>query len=278
MKRNLLLLAIIAMAGYANAQIIITGIANDVKGADGNYEYIQLLATEDIDFAKTPYALVTCTNAATAEPNPGTAPDGGWATGGGRTYKFNLSSGNVKTGECFYVGGIRKRINGAKSTDIKEAKWIRAIDYKASEGDDFGAPTGGILPNSGNAGGVALFTGLSVTESSIPLDAVFFGGKGKTVMVDVKNNKGYRVPKNDHYDPANPSNGTAQPFFYQGKNTYVISYLNPAEQGAFMMLGGEYDAKSKVWKTKRTANYLVMSDSTVLEEIEKGKNVTILSK
>ena len=278
MKRNLLLLAIMIMAGYTNAQIIITGIANDVKGADGNYEYIQLLATEDIDFAKTPYALVTCTNANTAEPNPGAAPDKGWATGGGRTYKFNLTAGSVKKGDFFYVGGNNKRINGAKSTDIKEAKWIRAIDYKTSEGDDFGAPTGGVLPNSGNAGGVALFAGLSVTESTIPLDAIFFGGKGKTVMVDIKNNKGYKVPKNDHYDPINASNGTTQPFFYQGKNTYVISYLDPAEQGAFMMLGGEYDVKNKTWKKKRVVNYFIMSDNTTLGEIEKGKNVTVLSK
>lgn len=274
MKRNLLLLAIIIMAGYANAQIIISGIANDVKGADANYEYIQLLATEDIDFAKTSYALVTCTNAGTAIPNPGEPPVAGWATGGGRTYKFDLNAGNVKAGEFFYVGGSNKRINGAKSTDIKDAKWIRTIDYKNNNGDGFGDATGGLLPNSGNAGGVALFAGTVVEESSVPMDVVFFGGKGKATIVNQSLGKGYRVADNDHYS----SNSGAQPFFFQGKNTYVISYINPAEQGAFIILGGEYDTKNKVWKKKRTANYFVMSDNTTLDEIEKNKGVTLLSK
>ncbi|WP_353139939.1 hypothetical protein [Pseudopedobacter sp.] len=274
MKKELLLLAIIAMAGYANAQIIITGIANDVKGADANYEYIQLLATEDIDFAKTSYALVTCTNAGTAMPNPGEAPVTGWATGGGRTYKFNLNTGNVKAGEFFYVGGSNKRINGSKSTDIKDAKWIRTIDYKNGSGDGFGEATGGLLPNSGNAGGIALFVGTAVEESSKPIDVVFFGGKGRATILNQALGRGYRVADNDNYN----SNAGTQPFFLQGKNTYVISYIDPAEQGAFMMLGGEYDAKNKSWKRKRSVNYFVMADNTTVDEIEKGKGVTLLSK
>lgn len=274
MKKNLLLLAIMIMAGHTNAQIIITGIANDVKGADANYEYIQLRATEDIDFANTPYALVTCTNAATAEPNPGEAPEKGWATGGGRTYKFNLNEGSVKAGEFFYVGGSQKRINGAKSTVIKDAKWIRTIDYKNNNGDGFGDASGGILPNSGNAGGIALFAGTAVEESSKPIDVVFFGGKGKATIINEPLARGYRVADNDNYN----SNAGAQPFFLQGKNTYIIPYINPAEQGAFIMLDGEYDAKNKVWKKKRTANYFVMSDNTSLNEIEKGKGVTSLTK
>ncbi|RYE12031.1 MAG: hypothetical protein EOP51_32270, partial [Sphingobacteriales bacterium] len=57
--------------------VIITGFVNDAKGGDANYEYFQFMATRDINFEETPMAVVTCTNAGTAEPYKGTAPAGG---------------------------------------------------------------------------------------------------------------------------------------------------------------------------------------------------------
>jgi hypothetical protein len=256
--------------------VVITGYVNDAKGADGNYEYAQFLATKAIDFEKTPMSVVTCTNAGTAAPNAGAAPGSGWATGGGRTYKFNLTSGTVAKGEFFYVGGINKKINGQNSTDISSSKWIRAIQYSTTDGDGFGSLSGGLLPNSGNAGGIAIFEGINVIETSVPVDAVFFGGVGKTTIFDAVNNKGYRIPDNDRYSSVDPTSGAEQPFLYQGSNAYVITFTT-ADIGDFVKLGGNFDAVAKKWITPRTFTHYTMSATSTLTEIEAGSNVTTLS-
>src|SRR5690606_8519812 len=98
------------------APVLITGFVSDAKGTDANNEYIQLMATEDIDFAVTPYSLVTTNNAGASTPTG--FPQNGWATGGVRTYKFNLTSGIAKKGDFFYVGGTTKMINGPSSTSM----------------------------------------------------------------------------------------------------------------------------------------------------------------
>lgn len=257
-------------------KIIITGFANDVKGSDGNYEYVQMIATTDIDFSKTPFSVITCTNAGAAAPNAGAAPGAGWATGGGRTYKFNLKSGIVRKGEFFYVGGSNKKINGPNSTDISGAKWIRTIAYVTNAGDGLGDKSGGLLPNSGNAGGIALFAGTNIKEETVPMDVVFFGGTGKTTIVDIVNGKGYRVAENDRYS-ATDASGNAQPFFYQGTNTYVITYLDPSDQGDFVKLGGNFDVATKQWITPRAFNHFIMTPTTNLTEIETGSDVIVLS-
>ncbi len=73
------------------APVLITGFMSDVAGGDGNYEYVQLMATTDIDFAKTPYAVVVTNNANASTPTG--YPTNGWATGNMRTYKMSLSQG-----------------------------------------------------------------------------------------------------------------------------------------------------------------------------------------
>ncbi|MGX5689235.1 DUF5689 domain-containing protein [Arcticibacter tournemirensis] len=257
--------------------VIITGFVNDAKGSDGNYEYFQFMATETIDFSVTPMSVVTCTNGNSAAPNPGAAPGGGWATGGGRTYKFDLTEGVVNKGDFFYVGGSNKRINGANTTNISSAKWIRSINYGSNDGDGFGTKNGGLLPNSGNAGGIALFAGTNVTETSIPVDAVFFGGDGTTTIVDVANAKGYRVPENDHYNPENAETLEDQPFFYQGSNTYKLPHQNPDNTGVFVKLGGVFNPITKAWVTPRGYVHYLMSATSTLSDIETG-GVTVLSE
>ncbi|HZH36620.1 MAG TPA: DUF5689 domain-containing protein, partial [Flavisolibacter sp.] len=84
------------------ASIIITGYLVDPPGTDANYEYIQLMATKNIDFAVTPFSVVTTNNAGANIPTG--FPAEGWATGSQRTYKFNLNSGTVQKGQYFYVG------------------------------------------------------------------------------------------------------------------------------------------------------------------------------
>ena len=251
-----------------NNTVFITGLVSDAKGADGNYEYFQLIATKDVDFSKTPMALVTCTNAGSAVPYKGAAPGGGWATGGGRTYKFNVTQGTVKKGDFFYIGGSFKRINGPNSTVIDNANWVRDIAYNAEGGDGFGDKTGGLLPNSGNAGGVAIFDGIAVGETTIPVDVVFYGGTGLTTIFDEVNLVGYRVANNDHYNRTDATTKAEQPFFYQGTNDYVIPHQNPSNLGLFTKLGGVFNAKTKKWTTARTHVFYEMSQTSELSEIE----------
>lgn len=254
---------------------VITGFVNDSKGSDGNNEYFQFLATRDIDFEKTPMAVVTSTNAGTATPYAGTAPAGGWATGGGRTYKFNLTAGSVKKGEFFYVGGSGKKINGPNTTDISSSKWIRAIAYVTNGGDGFGSASTGLLPNSGNAGGIAIFEGTNITETSVPVDLVFFGGTGKGTIYNATDNVGYRIVNNDHYQVKDAATGTEQPFFFQGTNNYIIPHQSPADQGIFVKLGGVYNVKTKVWDTPRAYTNYLMTATSAVSEIETV-NVTTL--
>lgn len=262
-------------------KILITGYVNNSAGGDGNNEYIQLIATDDIDFKKTPFSLITCYNAGGTSPNPGAAPGAGWVTGGGRTYKFNLSSGLVKKGEFFYVGGSNKRINGANSTDISSAKWIRSIAYTANAGDNgVGDKSTGLFPNSGNASGIAIFAGTNIKEETVPLDIVFFGGKGKTTIVDEVNGRGYRIADNDHYSAVEEGTTNTQPFFYQGTNLYVIDHYSgtEADKGFFVKLGGEFNTTTKTWTTPRGHLYYNMTISTLLSEIETGSDVIKLSE
>jgi hypothetical protein len=85
------------------AAVVITGYLVDPAGTDANYEYIQCLATRNIDFAVTNFSVVTTNNAGTSTPI--NYPTTGWATGDLRTYKFDLTSGTVARGEYFYIGG-----------------------------------------------------------------------------------------------------------------------------------------------------------------------------
>jgi len=255
--------------------VVIIGLVSDAKGADGNYEYVQFLATRDIDFTATPMAVVASTNAGANAPYAGKAPQGGWATGGGRTYKFNLSEGSVKKGEFFYVGGSNKKINGPNSTDISTAKWIRTIAYTTTAGDGFGSASAGLLPNSGNAGGIAIFEGTNVVETSIPVDVVFYGGTSKTTIFDEVGNFGYRIVDSDHYQTVDPATGTAQPFFFQGTNNYIIPHQSPADQGMFLKLGGVYNTTTKTWEVARTSTFDLMTATSALSEIETGGVTTI---
>ncbi|WP_412468932.1 DUF5689 domain-containing protein [Pedobacter sp. KLB.chiD] len=260
--------------GLGKFPVVITGIVADAKGGDGNYEYVQFRATRDIDFTKNPLSVITCTNGGTAAPYAGTAPAGGWATGGGRTYKFNLTSGTVAKGEFFYVGGSNQRINGANSTSLSTSKWIRSIAYVTNDGDGFGSKSSGIFPNSGNAGGVAVFEGTIINETSVPLDVVFFGGSGKTTLYNAVNNYGYRVVNNDHYNTIDPATATDQPFFFQGTNQYIIPHSAVADLGLFLKLGGSFNATTKTWTTARGGIYYQMSLTTSVSEIESGADVT----
>ena len=251
------------------ASIIISGFMADVRGGDGNYEYMQFVATRDIDFAATPFSVVVTNNAGASVPIG--LPSLGWATGSlastgnARTYKFNLTTGKVAKGEFFYVGGSAKMINGASSTSMASSKWIRAFNYSTTNGDGFGIKTSGLFANSGNASGFAVFEGTHVDVNSAPIDVVFIGSGGSLYG----GTTGYRIANTDFYDKVDVVSEelTPQPFYRSGTNTMNFGYLT-SDMGYFNKLGGVYNVALGKWVKARTQIPVLLTKTSVLAEIE----------
>ncbi|RZK80920.1 MAG: HAMP domain-containing histidine kinase, partial [Pedobacter sp.] len=216
---------------------IITGYFANPSGTDANYEYIQFMATQDLDFRQKPFSVYTTNNAGASTPLG--FPINGWNTGGLRTYKFNITKGTVAKGTFFYVGGF-KVISGVTSTDISNANWVVSKLYNDNPGDDgVGDVTANLLANSGNAAGMAIFPTINVALKSVPSDVVFFSGTGGTVFGD---GVGYSICNNDYYNVKNGN--TDQPFYRQGNNT--ARFVVPVDS-EFSYLGGVYDVATSKW-------------------------------
>ncbi len=255
--------------------IIITGFCNDPSGGDGNYEYIQLMANVDIDFKEVPFSLVTSNNAGKE------LHTAGWATGGGKTYKFNLTSGSVKKGEMFYVGGHRKLINGANSTSIASAKWIRVIETSKNPGDGFGNSNSNILANSGNAGGIAIFVGTNISEQSVPVDVVFFGGLATESIISSDKTHGYRIANTDHYAQYNAATGELTPFFSMGGDAKINDFRfehhggpTDTDIGYFFQLGGTFNTATRKWDNPRERTLILLDKQSTIQQIEQGNGMT----
>ena len=252
--------------------IIITGFVSDAKGADGNYEYIQFMATSDINFATTPFSVVVTNNAGASTPIG--LPKNGWATGGLRTYKINITSGSTKKGAFFYVGGTEKLINGKGSTDISSANWVRAVNYTTTNGDDFGTKTGGLLANSGNASGIAVFKGTKVDANTLPVDVVMIATNG-TVYDPTQPEYGYRIADNDLYKTVNLITLEPQPFFKSGNNTLSFPY-NASDLGYFNQLGGRYNITMGRWTERRNQKAILMAADSPLSFIEDSFSTKLM--
>lgn len=256
---------------YSIPKVIITGWSNDPAGTDANYEYMQFMATEDIDFAKTPYAVIVCNNAGASTPTG--VPARGWITGGMRTYKINLTSGTTKKGEFFYVGGTGQMINGPSSTSIAEVNWINAYAYNTKDGyDGVGTKTTNLLANSGNAYGVAIFLGKDITANSIPEDVMFVATGGTLVSATA----GYRIANTDFYDVINPISLASQPFYSSGTNKMALTYNTPSDAGYFNMMGGEFNMTLGRWTKARTKYAPLLTKDSKLSEIENPEYSTKL--
>jgi hypothetical protein len=251
------------------APIVITGFFADPPGTDANYEYIQLLATRDIDFAVENFTVVTTNNAGASTPSG--FPVKGWATGDLRSYKLELTSGKVTKGTFFYVGGAGKKIAGSASTSISSSNWIGAFNYSTINSANFstavpatfGTKTGNLLANSGNASGIAVFEGTNITEATTPVDVIFVATGGS--LYDANANVGYRITNTDFYDLKNAVSQANQPFYRQGTNTLSIPY-SPA--GNYAQLGGEYNLIIGRWSTVRSLVNLPLTNTAVLTDIE----------
>lgn len=216
--------------------LLISEFMADPTGNDSPNEFIELVATKNIDFSITPYTIVfNNNNVATAN---------GWAQGAAITYAFQISSGTVSAGDIIYVGG-----SGMIPTD----NVFRAIDYRTVTGDGgIGnvSATAGVLGNGGNnADGVAVFNVAAnlLTAGTVPIDAVFFGlGMGTAVVNSGLD--GYQLPINDHYN-----GGKLQ------SNSFFIN-SNPVS-GLTFKATGEYDVTTNTFTVPRTwVNNATFSD------------------
>jgi len=325
MKKTLLLLSSMLLIFSLHAQVVITGVMADPRWYDargdgatsqsvphiGGFEYIQLRATEDIDFSATPFALIVARNDAA---NPVTA--NGWAEGGDITFKFSLTSGTVSKGNFFYVGGLEKRIagykNGRKSTDISEtapieanrANWIRSINVSLGGDDGVGSapPMATGLMYTINPYAIAVFDTNTVLSTTKPIDAVFFSPSLAAIdyiKYDSDGNKGYLVPDNDLYNSsesayfcqndkntsyfeteqvAAPKNPVSKAQLNNGEtwdsaNTGTLSN-NDEGYGWFCKLGGVYDLGAETWVTPRSPVY----DRLMLVGTENSHQTLLLSR
>jgi hypothetical protein len=232
---------------------------------------MQFMATRDIDFSVTPFSVVVTNNANASTPTG--FPVNGWATGSMRTYKMNLTAGTAAKGSFFYVGGSGKLINGTSSTNIANANWIRAFNYTTTDGDGFGTKTTGLFANSGNASGLAVFEGTTITASSVPVD-VLFVATGGSLFTTTPSPRGYRITNTDWYDTKNPITLEDQPFYRSGSNTLNMTYTT-ADRGFFYKMGGEYNVALGRWMKARTQNNILLTKTSTLSEIE-GEGATKL--
>ncbi|KAJ3334056.1 hypothetical protein HDU93_008226 [Gonapodya sp. JEL0774] len=154
-----------------------------------DFDQVELVATEDIDFSITPWSVIWANN--------GGANANGWIQGGGVTYGFNINSGVITAGSVGYVGGTSMAPTGQK---------LRVINTGTTGGDSFGtAALSGVMGNGGsNADAIAVFNVpiSQVTSTTTPVDAIFYGTAVGTAFVSVG---GYQLPINDKY-----SGGTLQ--------------------------------------------------------------------
>src|SRR5215218_470465 len=171
----LLLASALLLQHAAHASpIVVSGWLTNVNGDDSPYEYAQFVATQDIDFAVTPFTIVW--NDVGGVGSTGTASfSDGWAGGSLLSYAFQLTSGTVTRGEVFYIGGSAQLLAGPGSTSFAGERWLRTINTSITNGDGFGsADVTGVFGNGGpNADGIAVFAGLasSITSTTVPLDS-----------------------------------------------------------------------------------------------------------
>jgi hypothetical protein len=287
--------------GSSAQELLITGFQSDPKGGDGGYEYVQMLATKDIDFTVTPYSIVFNNNAGTA--SSATPLDAGWATGGQRTIKWNITSGSVQKGKFFYFGFQGKRINGSAGAYPfpATANWYQKTyatsgtnlgDGGLVRASSFG--TSGPWANSGNACGVAIFKGITVTEASVPEDVLFVATGGAATIYDATKTpiSGYRICNNDWYsmysisiDPITYAPAVTPYLYYRSSgNTvnmpYPVNEKYPTaatDAGLYNMMGGVYNITLGRWTTarKQVVVELVQATATI-DTLETHPNVTKL--
>lgn len=221
------LAAVFLFTASAQGQgLVISEILANPSGTDSPFEYVELVATQSINFSTTPYTVVYTNN--------GTATSNGWIAGGVITYAFQISSGSVVSGQVVYVGGssMLPLSNGGTA--------IRSINTSTTNGDGFGMHSSDVLGNGGsNCDGVAIFStaAASITSSTVPVDGVFYGtGVGSAFKTTTT---GYQLPVNDKYS---------------GGKLLTTSYVAPDPGSAELVKAttGTFNTVSHTWTTSRS--------------------------
>lgn len=256
---TLLLTALTAPA----SPIVVSGWLTNVSGDDSPYEYTQLVATQEIDFALTPFTIVW--NDVGVAGSTGTASfSDGWAGGSLLSYAFQLTSGRVARGEVFYMGGSAQLLAGPGSASFADQRWLRTINTAAAGGDELGsADQTGVFGNGGpNADGIAVFAGLAdaITATTVPLDTVFFGNTMGTAR---PNDGGFKAARNDRY--------TSAGVFGDAGNSFLFSDL---QQNQFQRLAGTYNWASQQWEIARTGSVVQLSSASQVSAI--ATNITVV--
>jgi hypothetical protein len=289
--------------GISSQDLLITGFQSDPKGGDGGYEYVQMLATTDINFTTTPYSIVFSTNSGNS--SSATPLDAGWATGGQRTIKWNITSGSVLKGKFFYFGFQGKKINGSAgaysfpaATNYYQKSYLTTGTHPVTGSALANVGEGGLVhvsefstsgpwPNSGNTAGVAIFKGTAITEATTPEDVLFVATGGATTVYDDTKSPilGYRICNNDWYSmySLTINQATYKPVivpylhYRSAVNMTSMAYPTPTDIGYYSMMGGVYNMSLGRWTTarKQTIVELVQTTATI-DTLEKHPAVTRL--
>ncbi len=247
---------LLSAASGHSAAIVVSGWLTNVNGDDSPYEYAQFVATQDINFAATPYTIVWNDVGLVGSTGSASFSDG-WAGGSLLSYAFQLTNGLVTRGETFYVGGSGQRLAGASSVSFAEQRWLRVLNTSASSGDGLGTfDSTGVFGNGGpNADGIAIFAGLSgaITSTSVPIDAVFFGVSVGTAHPATG---GFKAADNDHY--------TSAGVFGDAGNSFLFPDL---AQNEFQRLAGTYNWMTGEWDSARSSNVVALNNGSQVSAI-----------
>ena len=218
------LLSIIGIHAQQGPGLIISEILPNPTGTDSPFELVELVATRTINFSSTPYTIVAANN--------GTATTQGWVAGGGLSYGFQISTGTVNAGDVVYVGGSSMATTGTI---------LRGINTGTTPGDGFGtANSGGVVGNGGtNADAIGVFNlpVASITNTSVPIDAVFYGSAIGTAVVNAGVD-GYQMPVND---------------LYRGGKLQTTDFLAPDPGSAqYIVASGAFNPTTGAFTTART--------------------------
>ena len=210
-------LALFLISTDAKAQLLISAYLPNAKGSDGNFEYIQLMALDSIDFTETPHTIITCNNGNALKTN-------GWVSGLTCTYAMEINSGSINRGETLYVGGINSVLNGPGSEDISDLNWVKQFDCLSMLGDggigSRRAKNFGFLGNGGDADGIAVFClkASEISAASIPSDALFYGD-----TITKSGTYGYTLPNGSLFDKDSkffPANSAKDNILYKVHGWY----------------------------------------------------------
>ncbi|MDF5722391.1 MAG: type I secretion C-terminal target domain-containing protein [Rhizonema sp. PD37] len=226
----------------SNPGLLISEIFTNPPGNDSPYEYVELLATQTIDFSANPYSVVFADN--------GTANTSGWIAGSNITYGFDITSGVVNAGDVVYVGGSSLAPTGTR---------LRTINTGTTNGDRFGnANSGGVLGNGGsNADAVGVFNVdiSNLTNSTVPTDAIFFGSAEGSAVVS-GGTAGYQLPVNDRYS---------------GGKLQTNSFLAPdPASGQVIVANGTFNTTTNTFTTPRSWNISAATNNSSAITLTSG--------